>query len=157
MIGGTAMLASMASAQVAHRADPHGLASPVAQVRVFGAEGRMARRSFDLVNGTATHLCLASSTGRFRLRVTSGSGGMLRGLQDGATIAYRVRFRDATGTEQIKQMRGAEVFFEGRSPGQVDCTGGANAFLLVDSPEQDLLTPPAGTYIDRLSLSVEPL
>lgn len=132
-------------------------ASPAAAIRIFSSDGRIARRSFDLINGTATTLCVASTTGRYRLRVTSLSGGTMRGADAGSALNYRLRFRDATGAEQIKQMDGVEVVFEGRSPGYADCSRGANAFLLVDSPDQNLAGPVAGTYADRLSLSVEPL
>ena len=81
----------------------------------------------------------------------------MRGSDVRACLAFRVRFRDASGNEQVKQMDGGEIFFEGRSPGQADCRSGANAFLLVDSPESDILKNVAGEYADRLTLSVEPL
>lgn len=145
-----------AAAQVMPAAiDPS--SSPTAEIRIYSSDGRIARRSFELVNGTATTLCVASSTGRFRLRVTSLSGGAMRGADAGAALNYRLKFRDATGAEQVRQMDGVEVVFEGRSPGSADCSRGANAFLMVDSPEQNLAAPVAGTYADRLSLSVEPL
>jgi hypothetical protein len=146
----------VAVAQVAPaRSDPS--ASPTAEIRIYSSDGRIARRSFDLINGTATSLCVASTTGRYRLRVTSLSGGTMRGADAGTVLGYRVKFRDATGAEQIKQMDGAEVVFEGRSPGQASCAHGANALLLVDSPDQTLAAPVAGTYADRLNLTVEPL
>jgi len=131
-------------------------AAPAAELRVYSSDGRMSRRSFDLINGTAINLCVASSTGRFRLRVSSLSGGTMRG-PDSAVLGYRLKFRDATGAEQVKPMTGNEVMCEGRSPGAIDCSHGANAFLLVDSPDQALTSPSAGIYADRLNLSVEPL
>lgn len=132
-------------------------ASPAAEVRVYSSDGHIARRSFDLINGTATTLCVASTTGRYRLRVGSLSGGVMHGPDADSALTYRVKFRDATGAEQVKQMQGVEVVFEGRSPGFADCSRGANSFLLIDSPEQNLMAPVAGTYGDRLILSVEPL
>jgi hypothetical protein len=132
-------------------------AAPTAEIRVYSSDGRIARRSFDLINGTATTLCVASTTGRYRLRVSSLSGGAMRGADAGSALGYRLKFRDATGAEQVRQMDGVEVMFEGRSPGSPDCSHGANAFLVVDSPEQNLAAPVAGTYADRLNLSVEPL
>ena len=156
IVSGIALAASpVAMAQIASPGhDPS--ASPMAEIRVYSSDGRIARRSFDLINGTATTLCVASTTGRYRLRVTSLSGGAMRG-SEGTALGYRIKFRDATGAEQVKQMDGVEVVFEGRSPGQTSCTHGANAFLLVDSPDQNLAAPVAGTYADRLNLSVEPL
>ena len=81
----------------------------------------------------------------------------MRGADAGSTIGYRVKFRDGSGAEQVKTMQGNEISFEGRSPGTTDCSRGANAFMLVDSPEQALTVPVAGSYADRLSLSAEPL
>ena len=133
-----------------------GDAAPVAQIRIFASDGRHGRRN-DLVNGSSATLCVASTTGRYRLHVLSNSGGVMRGSDVRAGLAFRVRFRDASGSEQVKQMDGGEIVFEGRSPGQADCRGGANAFLLVDSPESDILKNVAGEYADRLTLSVEPL
>lgn len=131
--------------------------APAAQIRIYSSDGRIARRSFDLINGTMTSLCVASSTGRYRLRVTSLAGGVMRGADSGSALGYRLKFRDATGAEQIRQMDAVEVVFEGRSPGNADCSRGANAVLFADSPEQNLAAPVAGSYADRLILSVEPL
>lgn len=130
---------------------------PNAEIRVYSSDGRILRRSFDLINGTATDLCVASTTGRYRLRVTSLSGGTMRGPDPASGISYRVKFRDGTGAEQVKPMQGGVVTFEGRSPGATDCSRGSNAFLFVDSPEQALTAPIAGSYADRLNLSAEPL
>lgn len=133
-----------------------GADAPVAQLRVFASDGRGRNRG-DLMNGSSATLCVASTTGRYRLHVVSNSGGVMRGNDVRSGLAYRVRFRDASGSEQIKQMTGGEIVFEGRSPGQVDCRGGANASVLIDSPESDILANVAGEYTDRLTLSVEPL
>lgn len=103
----------------------------------------------------AIDLCLASSTGRYRLRIASLSGGALMGpdklrytlsLTDGAGVSHDVTLQD-----QVL------VAIEGQAPIDATCDRGPNATLRLRAPQQELLKGQAGRYLDRLRLAIDPL
>ncbi len=133
-------------------------AEPTADLKVFSATSQKVKWSGEGSNAVAFDLCVASSTGRFRLQVTSQSGGTMLGAATGGKLGFSIRFRDASGQVQEKTLGGqAVVEFEGSSPAQQDCSTGANASIEIDNKEGDMLAQPAGDYMDRLLLSAEPL
>jgi hypothetical protein len=104
----------------------------------------------------AADLCVASTTGRYRLQVMSTAGGALAGPGSGK-LFYTIRFTDKTGAVQTQRVDGkAMVTFDGMSGDQVDCSRGANATLEIETENRDLLGQVAGSYTDRLHLSAEP-
>lgn len=100
----------------------------------------------------ATDLCVASSTGRYRLRVLN----MSVGTRD-AQLRYHVEFRDGAGRAQIAAFDGMEIAFEGVSPRDVDCSAGSNARLIIRIPEAELLAKSSGQYVDSLRLVADPI
>lgn len=130
---------------------------PQAAVRVFSTGAMMAGSGAELINGASISICAVSSTGRFRLRVTSQMGGALTGTDPRNALGYRIRFQDPVGAEQEKPMAGTEVMFEGRSLANAACTQGANATLSVSSTRQQLTSTLAGQYFDRILISIEPI
>ncbi|WP_343612514.1 hypothetical protein [Novosphingobium sp.] len=103
----------------------------------------------------AIDLCLASSTGRYRLRIASLSGGALMGpgklrytlsLTDGAGVSHDVTLQD-----QVL------VAIEGQAPADATCDRGPNATLRLRAPQDELLKGQAGRYLDRLRLAIDPL
>lgn len=133
------------------------LAGPEASVRVFSAGRIFAASASDLVNGATTSICAASSTGRFRLKIASETGGALIGPDPRVGLGYRVSFRDAMGAEHEKPMTGGELVFEGRSLANADCGRGANAELSIRSTDQQISSSLAGRYFERIRLTIEPL
>ncbi|GEM_PF-3032175 len=140
-----------------HSAFPAAPLAPKSELRIYGADSNSTGGGFDFKNGSAATICAASSTGRYRIRVVSEGGGRLRGAGNRAALTYNVLFRDGTGAEQTKRMTGFEVSFEGKSPGQPDCSRGANALVYVSSPDSELRGNVAGEYFDRLTLMIDPL
>lgn len=103
----------------------------------------------------AVDLCLASNTGRYRLRIASQGGGSLMGpgklrytisLTDGAGVSHEVTLED-----QLL------VAIEGQAPADASCDRGPNATLRLRAPQDELLKGQAGRYLDRLRLTIDPL
>lgn len=128
-----------------------------AEIRVFSNGQHAAARGSELINGAVASICVASTTGQFRLRVASQMGGALIAQREGRTLDYSVRFEDPTGAVRTVPMRGSELVFEGRNRLGVTCAQGANATLTIQSGDRELLAAVAGDYFEQLSLSVEPL
>ncbi|MDB5714169.1 MAG: hypothetical protein JWO15_1566 [Sphingomonadales bacterium] len=79
------------------------------------------------------------------------------GIKTGDKLRFSIRFRDGAGVEHSKTVDGqTSITFDGASPGQHDCTTGANGSIEIDNAENDLLAQSAGDYMDRLQLSAEP-
>lgn len=98
-------------------------------------------------------LCVVSSTGRYRLRVTSRFGGAARGE---VRIPYTITFTDGLGAKQTASTdRTATLAFEGSAPPNASCHDGPNATVAVTMDEHSLLAGVAGTYADRLQFAVE--
>ncbi|WP_301075659.1 hypothetical protein [Sphingomonas sp.] len=129
---------------------------PEASVRVFSGRQFLPSSVSELVNGATASICTASSTGRFRLKIASETGGSLIGPDPRSALSYRVSFRDPTGTEHEKAMTAGELVFEGRSPGVADCGRGANAELSIRSTDQQISSSLAGRYFERIRLTIEP-
>lgn len=109
-------------------------------------------------NVISADICVASSTGRFRLRILSIGGGKMISPASRERLSYTVRFRDGAGQEQEKRVNGnALVTFDGASAQYVDCTRGANSKIEIDMSESDLVAHAAGRYFDELLLSADPL
>lgn len=128
-----------------------------AEIRIFATGGQAAARGTELVNGATASLCVTSTTGRFRMRVASQSGGAMVSPRFGRTLPYSVTFRDPTGVEQTSQMTGQDLVFEGRSRPDMNCRQGSNATLSIRSSDRDINAAVAGDYLEQLRLSVEPL
>lgn len=129
-------------------------APPHADLRIYAAAPHL---TWDGTGDAweAIDLCLASTTGRYRLRVMSQSGGMLTGpdrlrytlsLTDGAGVSHEVALQD--------QML---VAIEGSVPPDATCNAGPNASLKLKADRQELLKGQAGRYLDRLRLAIDPL
>lgn len=131
--------------------------APQAEVRVFSTGSEFGPRAVDLINGSVASLCVNSSTGRFRLRVSSQSGGAMVAPHSRQALPYTVVLRDPMGVEHIKPMSNADVVFEGQSRPGSTCTQGANATMAVLSADRDVSAVLAGEYFEQLRLSVEPL
>jgi hypothetical protein len=130
---------------------------PVAQLKIFSATSAQSVWPGEGSNAVSADICVASTTGRFRLKVMSQGGGRLVGTAGAGKLGYTIRFRDGSGAEQAKRADGqALVTFEATSP-QLDCSAGANAKIEIDTSEADMLAQSAGQYVDRLVLSAEPL
>lgn len=133
------------------------LAPARAEIRVFSSGRHAAARGSELINGAATSLCVASTTGQFRLRIVSQTGGTMIAPREGRTLEYSIRFEDPTGATRTLSMNGSELLFEGRNRPGVTCAQGANATLTIQSGDREILAALAGDYFEQLSLSVEPL
>lgn len=104
---------------------------------------------------TSVNLCVVSTTGRFRLEVTSARGGALTGP---ASLPYMVTFRDGAGMETTQSTETqAALSFEGSASPAADCTSGPNSQLRLRIPEPELVGGVAGSYFDELQFSVVPL
>jgi hypothetical protein len=131
---------------------------PKAEFRIYGSREAKSSWSGSGPNIISADLCVASSTGRFRLRILSAGGGKLTSPASLDRIAYTLRFRDGAGQEQIRQVSGqALITLEGSSPEVVDCSRGANSLIEIDLAEPDMLARSAGRYFDQLVFSVDPL
>lgn len=98
-------------------------------------------------------LCVASTTGRYRLTITSRSGGML-GPTD---MPYTITFREDGGVEQVAPITHQSlVFFDGASPNTSDCHAGPNAVIEIRLTKVNIQKTIAGDYFDQLNLSVSP-
>jgi hypothetical protein len=108
--------------------------------------------------GTAVasvNLCVVSTTGRFRLEITSARGGALTGP---GALAYQVTFRDGAGAESTDTTEGRSILsFEGSARPAADCSAGPNAQLRLRVPEGQLIQGVAGSYFDELQFAVVPL
>lgn len=164
---GSFSLATPAAAQLARPSGPSAIASgpsrimmpaaPHAEVRVFSAGNEFGSRNVDLVNGSVASICVNSSTGRFRLRVSSQSGGALVAPHLRQALSYSVILRDPSGVEQVKPMTNGDIVFEGQSRTGSTCAQGANATIAVRSTDRDVSAALAGEYFEQLLLSVDPL
>ncbi len=103
----------------------------------------------------SVNLCVVSSTGRFRLAVTSARGGSLTGPNN---LPYFITFRDGAGAETTLSTENKTVLnFEGNARPATDCSAGPNAQLRVRIPEDELTRGVAGSYFDELQFAVAPL
>lgn len=130
-----------------------GAQADTATIRIFSRGGEL--RISGLNGGkSTTRLCAASTSGRYRLTITSRSGSMIGPGQ----LPYEIRFRDGSGAEQSATVGGAPmVQFDGVSPGVVACTSGPNAEIEILLSKAAILTGVAGEYFDQLDLSIAPL
>lgn len=134
---------------------PSAMHTPTASLRVYGPSQRDvwqgrgdARQSVDL--------CVVSTTGRFRLRITSQSGGAL--INQKNRVHYTLSFRDGAGAvHDVDVSDQALILIEGSAPSAADCTHGPNSTLSLRAAQADLLKGPAGEYFDRLRLVADPL
>lgn len=156
LINGTALAAAIPSAGPAG-GDSFG--RPVArkvEVRLFSSPTQRAVWNGEGNSLVAADLCVASTTGRYRLQVMSTAGGALAGPA-AAKLFYTIRFSDRSGVVQTQRVDGkAMVAFDGMSGDQLDCSRGANATLEIETENRDLQGQVAGSYTDRLHLSAEP-
>lgn len=131
---------------------------PSAQLQIYGSHDVSSNWSGSGANIIAADLCIASTTGRFRLQIQSASGGKMASVHSLAKMAYTLRFRDGAGQEQIRRVNGqALVTLEGSSLEDRDCSHGANSTIEIDLDETDMLSQTAGRYFDQLRFSVDPL
>lgn len=103
----------------------------------------------------SVNLCVVSTTGRFRLDITSSRGGALLGP---GAIPYEITFRDGAGSETTSSTAGHSMLsFEGTARPAADCSAGPNAQLRVRIPVSNLTRGVAGSYFDQLQFSVTAL
>lgn len=101
-------------------------------------------------------LCVVSTTGRFRLQITSQSGGALIGQKN--RIHYTLSFRDGAGSvHDVDVSDQTIIMIEGSAPSAADCAYGPNSTLSIRAAQADLLKGQAGDYFDRLRLVADPL
>lgn len=101
----------------------------------------------------STPLCIASSTGSFRLNVLPSSGLAALTASVNATIALE---RDGSLLSSQSFDGRTPVSFVGRiDPMNSDCNGGDNSQLVITLPEQSLASVTAGQYFDQLQLELE--
>lgn len=101
-------------------------------------------------------LCVVSTTGRFRLQITSQSGGAL--INQKNRIHYMLSFRDGAGVaHDVDVSDQSMIMIEGSAPSAADCAHGPNGTLSIRAAQAELLKGPAGDYFDRLRLVVDPL
>jgi hypothetical protein len=133
---------------------------PVARkvdVRIFSSSTQRVVWHGEGNSVVAADLCVASTTGHYRLRVMSTGGGGLVGPGAGK-LFYTVRFTDQSGAVQTQRVDGkAMVTFDGSSGDRADCHSGANATLEIEAENLDLQGQVAGSYTDSLHLSADPL
>jgi hypothetical protein len=144
------MAAAMACPAVASSATQ----ADAAFVRIYSGGASEIRMSG--INGgkSTTKLCVASTSGRYRLSITSRSGSMVGPGQ----LPYEIIFRDGSGAEQSATITNApQVHFDGVSPGTADCHSGPNAEIEIRLSKASVLKGVAGDYFDQLDLSVGPL
>lgn len=104
---------------------------------------------------TSVSLCVVSTTGRFRLEITSARGGSLTGPN---ALPYSITFRDGAGTETTQSTQGQTVLnFIGNTRPAADCSAGPNSQIRVRIPESELIRGVSGSYFDELQFSVVPL
>jgi hypothetical protein len=131
---------------------------PTAQLQIYGSHDISSTWSGAGTNMIAADLCVASSTGRFRLQIQSAGGGRMASVHSLEKMAYTLRFRDGAGQEQRRRVNGeALVTLEGSSAQDRDCSHGANSTIEIDLSEPDMLSRTAGRYFDQLRFSVDPL
>lgn len=147
MLGAALAFATPAYAAGASQADVASLriyTGTSAEIRISGVDGGRSK----------TRLCLASTSGRYRLTIASRSGSMTGPGQ----LPYSIVFRDGAGSEQSATAGNLPVVhFDGVSPGAVDCRSGPNAEIEIRVDKSNVLGGVAGDYFDQLSLTVSPL
>lgn len=100
-----------------------------------------------------TKLCVAASSGRYRLEISSRGGQMTGPGQ----LPYDIVFRDGTGAEQTASVQNRPmVWFDGHSGTARDCAAGPNAEIEIRLSEANLIQTVAGHYFDQLVVSVSP-
>ena len=103
----------------------------------------------------AAALCVASSTGRYRLHVANIEGASTDAI---GSLTYLVEFRDASGRVQQERLSGVDaVVFEGSGAKSTECIAGANSSLSIRIPELDLAGHVSGEYLDNIQLSADPI
>lgn len=131
---------------------------PAAQLRIYGSRDISSNWSGSGTNVIAADICIASTSGRFRLQIHSASGGKMASTHSSEKMSYTIHFRDGAGQEQTHRVNGeALVMLEGSSAEDRDCTRGANSTVEITLAETDMLSQTAGRYFDQLRFSVDPL
>jgi hypothetical protein len=129
--------------------------APMASLRVYAP----SQRSVWQGRGDALQsvdLCVVSTTGRFRLQITSQSGGAL--INQKNRLHYTMSFRDGAGSvHDVDVSDQALVMIEGSAPSAADCHSGPNSTLSIKAAQSELLKGQAGEYFDRLRLVADPL
>ena len=102
----------------------------------------------------ATDLCVASTSGRFRVLLAPLRGAFAEADLRGASATLTT---DA-GTFETRELRSGEPLdFSGRNrPESVGCTSGPNARLILTLPQEALTAAKAGSLSDTLQLTVIP-
>ena len=130
------------------------LQADVATLRIYTGSSAEIRTSGTEGGRSKTRLCVASTSGRYRLTIASRSGSMTGPGQ----LSYTILFRDGTGAEQSATARDLPVVhFDGASPGAIDCRSGPNAEIEIRIDKANVLSGVAGDYFDQLNLTVSPL
>lgn len=129
--------------------------APTAELRVFSGSSLSASWYGSGSIRLDAPMCLASSTGSYRLSVTPSAG--LQMLAKGGEV--RIGLAAHGGETSLKPVSGlATMYFTGTvDPADADCTDGPNAKLVIELPERALMAAPAGTYFDQLQLEIEAL
>src|SRR3546814_7741433 len=95
---------SFAAAQVAGSAAPSpfvGMSDrPAAQLKLYGSREFASTWSGSGPNVVKADLCVASTTGRFRLKIASAGGGRMVAIGSRERINYTVRFRDGSSLDR---------------------------------------------------------
>jgi hypothetical protein len=98
-------------------------------------------------------LCISSTTGRYRLMISSSRGGAAHGK---VTIPYTIVFTDGIGGQTTASTEHSSIVaFDGSVPVGADCLSGPNASIQIKLDERSLLSSVAGTYADRLQFHVQ--
>lgn len=161
-----AFLAGLATfAAISGVADAHGSSAlptvaisasrvPTATVKIYSPNPRTVWDGKGPAEETID-LCIASTTGRYRLEIVSQSGGALLGAQ---RMHYTLRLHDGAGVDRdVLVNEQALISLEGSAPPSANCDSGPNSTLSVRAPEGELLKGQAGAYFDRLRLLAAPL
>lgn len=100
-----------------------------------------------------TPICIRTPTGRFSLRVSSISGGGLRGAGE---LPYSISLNSQASLDGGR-LTSAQPTIQlmGQVAANADCSHGPNAELVIGLTRSDLLTGTAGEYFDQLRISVE--
>ncbi|HET8611925.1 MAG TPA: hypothetical protein VFL92_04080 [Sphingomonas sp.] len=126
--------------------------APSASVRVLNAASADLNwyGKGDLV--AKSQLCVASTTGRYRLQVMLTSP-----AKPGVTPPFTIDFHTTTGDSgSQKSTNGGVLFFDGRTLEKGSCAGAANATIEVRFDQSSLTAAIAGQYLTQLQISVSP-
>lgn len=106
-------------------------------------------------------LCITSTTGRYGLHVSFASGVFQTAP---GNDPVRIQFTDETGTRDTKSITAnGEIVFSGTTlhtssdePDGATCPEGGNATIEMMLPQSALTAFESGSYIDQISLFVQP-